>query len=330
MRSCAHAMERAATFTAAAPVNRRRGFVVAHSYSPRREPFGLDDFMRDIQAACSNEPGQVRQVVGAGNSNPWIASTALIDFSTAWWTRKPTTSSSWWESLASKRAASRSDAPLRSSSSATSISSGVGKHAALAQRALNHRAANRSPTASTIPIDDHDIDRNTEIPQLAPQANRLRSDILDVGLDHENVVVGVVPDLLTRVRAKQHDPRVRGCDTRQTRSNLIDHVRRSHVQTVADALTEPAIRGRRQVLAARGLGRPEEPRRDNTVTTSTPSNASNPSPSSRNLDKIAHRRRVYTPCFWLRALWADWPVDVRAVSGPLGSQLSRRLPARLA
>lgn len=51
-------------------VKRRRGLVVAHSYRPRREPFGLDDFMRDVQAACSNEPGQVRQVVGARNLEP--------------------------------------------------------------------------------------------------------------------------------------------------------------------------------------------------------------------------------------------------------------------
>jgi hypothetical protein len=51
------------------------------------------------------------------------------------------------------------------------------------------------------------------------------------------------------------------------------------------------------------------------VTTSTPSIASNASRKPRNLHDLDAAQSIHTARTWLRALWTDWSVEVRVLSG---------------
>ena len=59
------------------------------------------------------------------------------------------------------------------------------------------------------------------------------------------------------------------------------------------------------------------------VTTSIPSSSSNPSKEPRNLDDLDAPGSIYTPGSRLRALWTEWSVEVRVLSGALGKPRKR-------
>ena len=53
------------------------------------------------------------------------------------------------------------------------------------------------------------------------------------------------------------------------------------------------------------------------VTTSIPSSSSDPSTEPRKLDDLDAPGSIYAPSTWLRALWTEWSVEVRVLSGAL-------------
>src|SRR5947209_104534 len=58
------------------------------------------------------------------------------------------------------------------------------------------------------------------------------------------------------------------------------------------------------------------------VATSIPSNAASPSTEPRKLDDLDTRRSIYAGRSRLRALWTEWSVEVRVLSGALGKPRS--------
>lgn len=181
-----------------------------------------------VLRAGLNQPEQEDDVMRSRNLESAQRSTALMAFSTVCCAWKPTTSSSWSGSGARARAADRSDAALRSRRSATSSSSGVGKDAALAQGALDQRAADGRAPTSTVAIDDDHVDGDEQISELSSETHRLPGGVGHLRLDHEHVVVGPILRLVAGVRAKENHARVPRGRASKARSDLLDDLIRRH------------------------------------------------------------------------------------------------------
>jgi hypothetical protein len=152
----------------------------------------------------------------------------LSAFSTACCEWKLTTSSACSGSRASDSAAARSDAALCRKRSATSISSGVGKDATLAEGPFDERPANSGPASGELAIHDDDVDRCQYVVELSSQTHGFARRVLHVGLDYENIEVGSVVCRPPRPGAEQNHPRAGRHGAPDTGSNRLDDLGRSH------------------------------------------------------------------------------------------------------
>lgn len=96
-----------------------------------------------------------------------------------------------------------------------------------------------------VPLADHDdLDRETQVTQLAHQPNSLKRGVVDLGLDYQQIDVAACPRATGRVRSEEDHARARS-RRRKAPADLdelflLDHVANGTGALGANSLSEPA------------------------------------------------------------------------------------------